>query len=219
MINKGFFQIDVSDEQVGQANSLVDYSIEYHTVADVFEHDPNGKKRQREFRFTGTLGEIIFADTYGLERPAKSFGAIDGQDFGQDFVLTLNGERKSFDIKTMKRKSNNFRTNYVLNIPAYQMSKPLVITDYYFCISIHQNSLKKWIASFLGYVSKSEIEKGKTGILYKAGTSRIKDDKDSFVFQRDTYEVRFEEIISPVIYPEIKQKAGYQWKNLLPPKQ
>ena len=216
MRNEFFFQIDVSQEQIALANGLVDYSLLHHPIEDIFAKDPNGKTRQREFRFTGKLGEIVFADAYDLPRPTKSFGAVGGQDFGQDFALEVSGARHSFDVKSMSRKNNSFRTNYVLNLPAYQMKKSSVITDFYFCISIHQLAHKK-IASFLGYVSKSEIEAGKIGILYKSGTQRIKDDGDSFIFQRDTYEIDFKDITTPFLNDKIRKMTGFQINRLLPP--
>lgn len=216
MQNQFFFQIEITDEQISLANQLVDYSIVNHPVKDIFSNDPNGKERQREFRFTGTLGEIVFADVYGLPRPSKSFGAIDGQDFGQDFTLRIDGVLKSFDVKTMSRKNNNFRTNYVLNLPAYQMRRVSVITDYYFCVNIHKTEMV-YIASFLGFVSKDEIETGTIGILYKSGTTRIKDDGGSFVFQRNTYEIDFKDITSPFLNDAIKKMKGFQVKKILPP--
>ena len=215
MRNEFFFQIEINDEQINLANQLVDYSIANHPIKDIFSNDPNGKERQREFRFTGTLGEIVFADVYGLLRPSRSFGAVDGQDFGQDFSLMIDGQLKSFDVKSMSRKNNNFRTNYVLNLPAYQMRRVSVITDYYFCVNIHKTE-HVYIASFLGFVSKEEIEAGTIGILYKSGTKRIKDDGGSFVFQRDTYEVDFKDISSPFLNNIIKGRVGFQIKKLLP---
>ena len=216
MRNKFFFQIGISHEQVEFANQLVDYSLANHPIVDIFGKDPNGQERKREFRFTGSLGEIVFADAYGLPKPTRSFGAIDGQDFGQDFVLLINGQPKSFDIKSMSRKNNNFRENYVLNLPAYQMQRVSVITDYYFCVSIHQVE-NQHIASFLGYVSKHEIEDGTIGLMYKAGTKRIKDDGESFTFQRDTYEVDFKDISSPIINDRIKAMSLFQQKKILSP--
>ena len=68
MRNEFFFQLDISDEQIALANRLVDFSIKNHPVTDIFSKDPDGKARQREYRFTGTLGEIVFADTYKLPR-------------------------------------------------------------------------------------------------------------------------------------------------------
>ncbi len=215
MRNHFFFQINIQAAQRELAEQLVDYSIKNHPVSDIFSHDPDGKQRQKEFRLTGTLGEIVFADAYQLPRPTKSFGAIDGQDFGQDFVLPIDGQNKSFDIKTMNRKNNNFRTNYVLNLPAYQMRRPTVVTDYYFCISIHQNDQQQ-IASFLGYVSKTDIENAAIGILYPRGAKRIKDDGNSFQFQRDTYEVDFKDISSPILSPHIQAMPGFARKTLLP---
>ena len=216
MRNEFFFQIGITDEQVNLANQLVDYSLENHPISDIFSNDPNGKERKREFRFTGSLGEIVFADAYGLSRPTKSFGAVDGQDFGQDFVLSVDGEPKSFDVKSMSRKNNNFRENYVLNLPAYQMRRITVITDYYFCVNIHLIG-NQHIASFLGYVSKHEIEDGLIGILHKGGTKRIKDDGGSFTFQRDTYEVDFKDISSPFVNNKIENTQLFQRKKILPP--
>ena len=77
MEEKYVFQLAVSEEQKKYAYQLVDFSIEHHPVTDIFANDPDGKRRQREFRFTGTLGEVVFADAYGLARPTRSFGAID----------------------------------------------------------------------------------------------------------------------------------------------
>ena len=216
MKNEFFFQIVITPEQIQLANQLVDYSLANHPITDIFSNDPNGEERKREFRFTGSLGEIVFADAYGLPRPTKSFGAIDGQDFGQDFVLLINGEPKSFDVKSMSRKNNNFRENYVLNLPAYQMRRTTVVTDYYFCVNIHQ-SQDHYVASFLGYVSKHEIETGIIGILYKGGTKRTKDDGGYFTFQRDTYEVDFKDITSPFMNDTIERLPLYQRKKILQP--
>ena len=133
-----------------------------------------------------------------------------------DFNLTINGKDISFDIKAMGRKNNNFRENYVLNLPKYQMEKDMVITDCYFCISIHKE-FSKYIASFIGYIEKDLVFEGKVGILYKAGTRRIKDDGGSFIFQRDTYEVDFKDIKTPFLNDDIKRINGFKQRNILPP--
>ena len=215
-MNEFFFQIDVSLEQVEFANRIVDYSILNHPVKDIFANDPDGQSRQREFRFTGSLGEIVFADAYQKQRPSKAFGAIDGQDYGQDFILNIDNKIISFDVKSMSRKNNNFRENYVLNLPKYQMEKDMIITDCYFCVSIHYLN-NKFIASFIGYIEKDLVYNGNVGILYKAGTRRIKDDGGSFIFQRDTYEIDFKDIKSPFITEHIKNMKGFLKKTILPP--
>jgi hypothetical protein len=215
-MNDFFFQINVTNEQVEYTNKIVDYSIKNHPVKDVIYNDPNGKERQREYRFTGSLGEVVFADTYKLPRPLKSFGAIDGQDYGQDFILYHNNKKITFDVKSMSRKNNNFRENYVLNLPKYQMEKDMVVTDCYFCISIHKES-NIYVASFIGYIEKELVNTGKIGILYKGGTKRIKDNGQYFVFQRDTYEVDFKDIKSPFVNEYIKTLNGYKERKILPP--
>jgi len=210
--NEYFFQIKIDSEQYNYAKNLVEYSIKNHPVKDIFANDPGGRRRQKEFRMTGSLGEIIFADAYELQRPTRSFGAIDGQDYGEDFQLNTGDGLKSFDIKTMGRKNNNFRENYVLNLPRYQMLKSEK-TEYYFCISIHNIN----IASFVGYIDKEKVMNGETGILYKEGAKRIKDDGSYFNFMRDTYEVDFIDIISPPITDKIKNMPGFQMKKMLQP--
>jgi len=61
MRNEFYFQIEVASEQIEYANLLVDYSLDHHSVPDIFASDPNSNERQREFRFTRTLGEVLFA--------------------------------------------------------------------------------------------------------------------------------------------------------------
>lgn len=216
MRNEFYFDVKVSQEQLSYAKKIVEYSINNHPVSDIFSNDPMGKERQFEFRLTGTLGEVLFADTYALQRPTRSFGAIDGQDFGQDFKLIEGNKEYSIDVKSMRRKSNKFRANYVLNLPKYQMDKDFVRTDFYFCISLFEITQNSFIASFLGYVSKIEIQNGNIGILYKAGTKRIKDDGGTFVFQRDTYEVDFKDLTTPY-KPRATNLEGFSQYKILNP--
>ncbi len=215
-MNEFYFQIDVADEQVDYTNSIVDFSILNHPITDIFANDPQGKDRQRELRFIGSLGEVVFADTYQLSRPIRAFGAVGGQDYGMDFNLKVNGKNTLFDIKSMSRKNNNFRENYVLNLSKYQMDKDMVFTDCYFCINIHKE-FNKYIASFIGYIEKELICSGKVGTLYTAGTKRIKDDGGSLIFQRDTYEVYFKDIKTPFLNDSITKLKGFKQRNILPP--
>lgn len=216
MRNENYFDVEVSQEQLSYAKELVQYSIDNHPVSDIFSNDPGGKQRQFEFRLTGTLGEVMFADIYAMPRPTRSFGAIDGQDYGQDFNFSEIGKEYSIDVKSMRRKSNKFRTNYVLNLPKYQMDRDFIRTDFYFCISLFEKSPNTFIASFLGYVSKLEIQDGKLGILYKSGTKRIKDDGGTFIFQRDTYEVDFKDITTP-FKPRTSNLPGFSEYKILNP--
>ncbi len=209
------FQIAVTDEQKHYAIGLVDYSIANHPVTDIFANDPDGKKRQREFRYTGTLGEVVFADAYHLPRPTRYFGAIDGQDNGQDFLLDHHGERYSIDVKSMHRKGNRFRENYVLNIPAYQLYKEFSVTDYYFCISFHKADNVTY-ATFLGFIKKEDVLSGKIGDLFKEGTTRIREDNTEFIFHRDTYEIMFKHIDPPIVLDQIRNMAGFKRIDISP---
>lgn len=215
MSERYVFQIKVTPEQKEYAIKLVDYSIANHPVTDIFAHDPDGKKRQREFRYTGSLGEVVFADVYGLTRPKRSFGAVDGQDFGQDFLLEVNNQTLSIDIKSMHRKSNRFRGNYVLNIPSYQLHKEFSKTDNYFCISFHNDNDASF-ATFLGFINKDDVLAGKIGDLFIKGTQRIREDNTTFTFQRDTYEIMFKHITPPFVFESITQMAGFKKIEILP---
>lgn len=207
MENKIYFVVEVSEEQKEYAKKLVDYSLINHPVPNIW--DSNKKNKTKELRMTGTLGEVVFADLYDLERPTKSFGAIDGQDYGQDFKL----ENGSFDIKTMHRKSNIFYENYVLNIPFRNVSRPDSLTDYYYCISLNEKN-NITIASIIGYLRKKDIVEGKIGILYKKGTKRIRGDNTFFIFFEDTYEVFFKNIRNPLITEKIKKMKGFKILHL-----
>lgn len=203
MRNEFYFQIKVTDEQVKYANQLVEYSLTHHTVSNIWNSHEDKKAKTRHYRFTGSLGEVVFADTYGLKRPLRSFGAYDGQDLGKDFILSIQNQEKTFDIKSMQRKSGIFYGNYVLNIPSSQLHKPNSLTQYYFCISFHKEN-DQYIASFLGYVDKNEIKKGKLGTLYKAKTIRTRGNGTIFPFNEDTYEIDFKDITTPIINDDIK---------------
>lgn len=213
-----FFAIAVSQEQKEYARRIVEYSIAHHPVSDIFANDPDGKRRQFEFRFTGSLGEVVFADAYQLPRPTRSFGAVDGQDFGQDFQLPYNGKTASIDVKSMHRKSNRFLENYVLNIPGYQINKDVSLTDYYFCISLHDYNGVTF-ASFLGLIDKRKVLDGEVGDLFVCGTTRMRQDGTSFRFMRDTYEVMFRYFLAPPITPHIEALPGFRKFYLLPGRQ
>lgn len=185
-------QFVVTPEQIEYAHKLVKYSMENHRISNIWDSSDLKKDKTFEYRFTGTLGEIIFADAYNLERPNKSFGAVNGQDFGKDFELKVGGKKSYFDIKTMQRKVNSFYEKYVLNIPSSQLNKEGCLTDAYFNISIciKDNLI---FASFIGYVERKDILNKKIGIFYPANTQRIRANGTSFTFLEDTYEIDFKD--------------------------
>ncbi len=207
MENEFYFSVFVTKEQIVYAQELVAYSLKYHPVANIW--DKNKKEKTKTLRMTGTIGEIVFADLYQLPRPTRSFGAIDGQDFGKDFALVINDTKMNVDVKTMHRKSNVFYQNYVLNIPARNIHRTDSLTEYYYCISLHNNR-RQTIASILGYVKKEDITSGKIGILYKKGTKRIRADKTYFTFYEDTYEIFFKDIKTPFLNGEIQNTPGFK---------
>jgi hypothetical protein len=201
MQNEYYFSIRVTQEQIDLAKELVEYSLIHHPISNIW--DDNNKSKTSKLRFTGTLGEIIFSDLYKLKRPTRSFGAIDGQDYGKDFEINIGNQTMNFDIKTMHRESNRFYKNYVLNIPARNVNRKDSLTDYYYCLSLHEESNYS-TASVLGYVKKDSIRNGKVGILYSKGSKRVRSNGTSFTFFEDTYEIIFEDIITPLISKRIE---------------
>lgn len=216
MINKYYIQIKVTDEQKAYARRLVEFSLEHHPVANIWDKSSERKGLTRMLRYTGSLGETIFADVYQLPRPVRSFGAINGQDWGQDFVLRTPENFFSLDVKSMKRQSGVLGEDYVLNIPASQLRKPNSRTTHYFCLSLHQSETEGTLASLLGFVDKTAVEEGQCGTLYPAGTKRIRADKSEFTFQENTYEILFGDISSPILTEHLKKLAGFKICKLKP---
>jgi hypothetical protein len=211
VLNNGtYIQISVSDEQKLFARQLVDHSIRHHHVSNIWDKNQDRLTQTRMMRFTGTLGEIVFADCYHLPRPTRSFGATDGQDWGQDFLIRSENEDFAVDIKSMKRRSGVLAGDYVLNIPSSQLHKPGSKTTHYFCISFHQSETEGTIASILGFIDKQSLEKGETGMLYRAGTQRRRADGSTFTFNESTYEVLFGDIAPPVITESLRRIKGFR---------
>lgn len=211
ILNNGtYIQISVSDEQKLFARQLVDHSIRHHHISNIWDKNEDRLTQTRMMRFTGTLGEIVFADCYHLPRPSSSFGATDGQDWGQDFLIRSDTENFAVDIKSMKRRSGILAGDYVLNIPSSQLHKPGSKTSHYFCISFHQSETDGTIASLLGFIDKQALENGEIGTLFRAGTKRARADGSTFVFNESTYEVLFSDIAPPVVTNSLRRIKGFR---------
>lgn len=218
MMGESFYiQLSVGEEQKAYARQLVEYSLTHHRVANIWDKAGHSHAHTtRMLRFTGSLGEVVFADLYQLPRPHRSFGATDGQDWGQDFVLKTETGFFSLDIKSMKRQSGVLGADYVLNIPASQLHKPNSRTTHYFCMSFHQSEGAGTIASLLGFVDKEAVEKSTLGILYKVGTKRTRSDQSTFTFYEDTYEILFKDFHPPIVTNRIEKLGGFKKCQLKP---
>jgi hypothetical protein len=205
-----YIQISVTENQRIFARQLVEHSLRHHHVSNIWDKHETELSKTRMMRFTGSLGEVVFADTYHLPRPTRSFGATDGQDWGQDFLISAGNVIFSLDIKSMKRVSGILASDYVLNIPASQLHKPGSKTSHYFCISFHQSQNDGTVASLLGFIDKQCLESGEIGKLYKAGTRRMRSDQTFFTFNQDTYEILFSEIAPPVVTNYIQKLSGFK---------
>lgn len=216
MKNNFYFYFKINSEQIRYAKQLVQYSIENHNIPNIWDNT-NQKENTVELRFTGTLGEVLFADVYGLKRPTRSFGSINGQDLGKDFQLEIDGKILNFDIKTMRRNTNIFYSDYVFNIPSSQLNKPNSLTDMYFHININPKIGKNenLTASFVGFVSKYKIKNGKIGKFYSTGTWRIRRNGTKFMFNENTYEVDLIDLCSPPTNDRMKQLNGFGIKKII----
>lgn len=206
MDNKPYFTIQVTKEQKDYALRLVNYSIENHKVPDIYENHSSANGRKFDFRYTGTLGEVVFADMYNLKRPVRSFGAIDGQDNGVDFSFN-NGV--SVDIKTMSRGGLVLYEDYAANIDGYQVQNNKKKTDLIFCITIHKIEEEDTTASFIGYIKKQDILNGKVGKLYEKGSEMRRSDGTTFKYRNDVYAINLKEITPPKITPEVSSREGF----------
>ena len=208
-IKRSCFQVIATDEQIEYTHKIVEYSLKHHFVPNIWDADAGKKDRTNFYRFIGSLGEVVFADVYNLPRHKKSFGAVDGQDYGNDFEVKINNKFYKIDLKSMHRQSDNFKGYYVLNVPARQLGRSETITDLYYCVSIHEAN-KQYIVSFLGFINKKDIISGEIGIFYKAGTVRTRADETTFKFFEDTYEVDFKDFTPPQIKEEYKKLKGFK---------
>lgn len=185
-----------------------------HTVPNIWDIDKEKKEQTPFLRFIGSLGETVFADAYNILRHKKSFGASDGQDYGNDFVISIDKKEYIIDLKSMHRKNDIFYGYYVLNIPSNQLHKITSVTDLYYCISIHYKDGLYYV-SFLGLIRKRDIIDGKVGILYKTGTTRVRGDNSTFKFISDTYEIDFKDFIKPSITDNIRKMNGFRVIKIL----
>ena len=208
MRNQAYFFFLVSAEQVNYASQLVSFSLDHHRIPNIWDGTLH-QERTADLRTTGSLGEVIFADAYGLPRPLRAFGADDGQDLGRDFELCVDGVPKCFDIKTMRRKTNHFRPDYVLNIPASQLNRPGSLTDTYFHINLHQQADGRFVGTFVGLADKEDIRRGAIGQFYAAGATRIRADGSSFTFFTDTYEIDLGDLDTPPLTDAIRRLPGF----------
>lgn len=206
---KSCFQVKATAEQVEYTKKIVEYSIEHHTVSNIWDKSKYRKSNTEFYRFVGSLGEVVFADAYEIPRHSRSFGAVDGQDNGGDFEIEVDGKKSIVDLKSMHRINDIFYGYYVLNIPSVQLHKNSSITDLYYCISINKKG-ENYYVSFLGTMSKKDIIDGKIGILYKKGTKRIRGNNTYFTFIDDTYEIDFKDFDPPMISERMKQMDGFK---------
>ena len=158
------FDIKVSEEQYQYALRMVEqYNFGQRGYGD-------GNKREQE---TGIIGQTVFADAIGAERPN---GAI-GFDGGKDFIIN----QKRVDIKTMTR-SVSMKNYFVHNFIGYQKDYEV---DYYVFASLNTNTN---VLTICGFIDKSGFFK--YAKFYPKGSIRKRSDGTTFKTFAPLYEIK-----------------------------
>ena len=151
------------------------------SIADVWAKS----EKTYQHRLTGTLGEVLFADAFGLERPMRSFGAAGGQDYGSDFVL---GGRH-IDVKTIMQRVSSVASNYNQNINTSQIDAPNSKTDNYIFIRLCTSG---WAVTcfMVGSIDAAALKARKAGILRHAGEVIKRDNGASWSVERELIDIK-----------------------------
>lgn len=157
--------VDLNDDQIHYAEAMVAASRQYNRSQGF---NGNGDKK-----FIGYLGEIVFCDIMGIDRPEVSH--VDDQ--GLDFSI----EGKVIDIKTMYiTKPSTYR--YVNDLNDYQFRRSALKTDVYVFANYVKTTQQ---IEFTGWIKKWDISKEwfrrKGDVLQRPGWN--------FVVSADMYEV------------------------------
>lgn len=176
-------QFSISPEQVAYARSLVDYSIENHTVHNSWRD----ASQTFRYRFAGTLCEVIFADLYSLPRPARAFGANGGQDYGRDHIIA----GKVIDIKGRLLDTPKLY-NFCIN--AWQVERETCKTDYYYFMQCYPIENPQ-TCLLLGKAGHADVKEE------RVSTRRNKGDaKGTVIWDNDVFDVSLQKL-HPVKLP------------------
>ena len=83
--------VDIKPEQIKYAKKIA-LKIRYQRRKKYNDKGGNSRKNSKKISYIGFLGEVIFADTFNLERPKLE----EDKDKGIDFILN----NKTYQIKT-----------------------------------------------------------------------------------------------------------------------
>jgi hypothetical protein len=158
-----FPKITATPEQVKYALDAVTRSLQTN-FNDYWKAQNEQANAAKTWRFDGFLGEVLFADAYGLPRPTECYG-LNGQDGGRDFIV--NGA--NVDAKATRRKREPYNAKSLSFMPSVRcIDKADSTTQYYFFISLYEE-LGVYTAWFAGSISRDILQARKAGKLYKAG--------------------------------------------------
>lgn len=173
-------QFSITPEQVAYARELVQYSIDNHTVWNSW----TDASQTYRYRFAGTLCEVIFADAYGLQRPARAFGANDGQDYGEDFVL----DGYTIDIKG---RVTEIPQLYSFYINASQAERENTKTDYYYFMHCYPESAPAYCL-LLGSVKCEDVRTCAKSVRRRKGETM-----GNVIWDNDVFDVSLSNLRAP----------------------
>jgi hypothetical protein len=147
--------------------------VQENSIANRGDKTDGSKKQQYE----GILGEVVFADMFGLKRPGKK-----GFDNGIDFTLL----DVAIDVKTMGRDCD-VRDYFTNNLFASQVEGENYKNDIYLFASINRTTSQ---LEFTGWVKKIDVLNRVTGIGYfEDGEERKRSNGTTFKVRGGLYEV------------------------------
>ncbi len=164
------FDLQVSQEQYEYAENMVNrFNFGQRGYGD-------GNKKEQ---LTGIVGQTVFADLLGVERPNGETGFDGGYDF--------NIKGKTVDIKTMSR-SVPMRDYFVHNFIGYQRTYEV---DYYIFASFNT---KTNILTICGCIDKETFFK--RADFFEQGSIRQRADGTTFRTFAPLYEIKQKELLS-----------------------
>jgi hypothetical protein len=166
------FKINYSDEQRS-------YSANLATIATSksFRGAFDGGFKEN---YAGLLGEVAFADIFGLERP--TIANIFTNDHGVDFVIS----DKSIDIKTQPVKYW-WRDSYSCNLNYSQVQNTQSRTDVFMFCWIH--TVEKALC-FPGWIQKYDVVNTLNGIkFFEKGSERPHKYGKPMIVHDDMFEI------------------------------
>lgn len=135
------YLVRLAKRKARERNASFENREGYHNDADSWGVDPETRN------FRGVMGELAFACHADLQIDSNIYEVSDG---GKDFVICIDGERQTVDLKT--RRTDPFQ---------FQVKEGRLRADYYVLAYIlvpeDEESLEGWRVELKGAATKEEF--------------------------------------------------------------